>query len=314
VGSKGKPGDWMIQLSDLAAVWGVSHQGVHKYLKDNGFKPQILNGRAFFPPEMARKAMLSRGIEYNKKIVSFLMLKGGAGKTSSALNVAIRANMYGARVLLIDLDQQGNLSLAMGIQDESMPVWVHIIEGKTSIKKAIKLLSSSLHIIPSNLSNSVLDRRLLDGKKNLAIAVKQHIDEVRNEYDLIIIDTAPNLSAINTAAASASDIVVLPVYPDKFAFDGLKKTLADLKHTKKEFQVGFSEKVLFNKFDGREIASHELLKLCFANYSELMLKGFIRTCSEIKNTIQTSKTVFSRKTTAKEDYDIVTRELLELPV
>jgi len=300
----------MIMISDLSPVWKISHPGTHQYIKNNDFKSIVIGAKAYLPPEEARKAMESRGLTYPQKVVSVHMLKGGVGKTTIALNVGIRAAMYGARVLLIDLDQQANLSFALDIMDENSEVWVDLLEGKCGIDNIIREHAPNLHIIPSNLNNSVLDKTILNGKRNVATAVSQYLEPVMDRYDLVLIDTAPNLSAINTAAACASDLVILPVTPDKFSFDGLKKTFDDLDEVRREFEADFEKRVVFNKFDARETSSHQLLKVCIAEYGDHMLQAFIRTSSEVKNTIRTGRTIFNKKSTAKEDYDVVTRELL----
>lgn len=302
--------DFMITLQDLAAFAGISTQALHKYIKKNGFQPVIVNKRAYMLPEETRKLLIKRRHVFQRKTISFQMLKGGCSKTTTALNVGIRANMYGARVLLIDLDQQANLSFSFGLEDPDAPVWIDLAEDSCTIEDIIVKVTPTLHVIPSNLNNSLLDKTLLSGTKNISKAISKHLSRVTGEYDLILIDTAPNLSAINTAAACASDTVILPVTPDKFAFSGLSKTLNDLESIKDEFRASFATKVLFTKFDGRETASHELLKLCLANHSNSMLKAFIRVSSDIKNTIRSRRTIFSRKTTAKEDYDLLTREVL----
>lgn len=308
--------EYMMPLLDLAAFTGVSSQAIHKSVKTKGLQTYVIGGRSYLSPEAAREFMLTRGYQYRKLVLSLQMLKGGVAKTTTAMNVAIRANMYGARVLLIDLDQQANLSFAFNVEDQDARVWVDVLEGKSSIQEVIKQVTPTLHLIPSNLNNSVLDRILLSGKRNVATGVSQYLDQVKGNYDLVIIDTAPNLSAINTAASCASDRVVLPVNPDKFSFVGLAKTISDLENIKREFKAKFEPKILFTKFDGRETASHELLKLCIANYGDHMLKGFIRTSTDFKNTIQSGRTIFDQKSSAKakEDYDLITREILGLPL
>lgn len=302
--------DFLILLSDLAAAIGITNQALHKYIKGNNFETLISTNRAYLTAETARRVMISRGFQYKRQIFSLQMLKGGVAKTTTAMNIGLRANMYGARVLLIDLDQQANLSFAFGIEDPDAFVWVDIIEGKTSIEKTIRYISPTLHIIPSNLNNSMLDRVLLNGKRNVGTGVSQYLNLIRDNYDLIILDTAPNLSAINTAASCASDIVVLPVNPDKFSFAGLTKTLEDLNKIRSEFKATFEPKILFTKFDGRETSSHELLKICLVNFGDQMMKAFVRTSTEVKNTIRTGKTIFEHKSNAKDDYDLVTRELI----
>jgi len=308
--------EYMMPLLDLADFTGVSPQAIHKSVKTKGLQTYLIGGRSYLSPEAAREFMLSRGYQYRQLVLSLQMLKGGVAKTTTAMNVAIRANMYGARVLLIDLDQQANLSFAFNFEDADALVWVDALEGKASIQGLIQKITPTLHLIPSNLNNSMLDRVLLSGKKNIASGVSQYLDQVKANYDLIIIDTAPNLSAINTAASCASDMVLLPVNPDKFSFVGLAKTVSDLENVKREFKAKFEPKILFTKFDGRETASHELLKLCIANYGDHMLKGFIRTSTDFKNTIRSGRTIFDQKSNvkAKEDYDLITREILGLPL
>lgn len=302
--------DFLILLSDLAATVGITNQALHKYVKTNGFETLLSTNRAYITAETARKVMLARGFQYKHQVISLQMLKGGVAKTTTAMNIGLRSNMYGARVLLIDLDQQANLSFAFGIEDPDALVWLDIIEGKTSIENTIRQVSPSLHIIPSNLNNSMLDRVLLNGKRNVGSGISQYLATIRDRYDLIILDTAPNLSAINTAASCVSDIVVLPVNPDKFSFAGLTKTLEDLGKIKAEFDAAFEPKILFTKFDGRETSSHELLKMCLVNFGSQMLKAFVRTSTEVKNTIRTGKTIFEHRSNAKDDYDLVTRELM----
>jgi chromosome partitioning protein len=90
--------------------------------------------------------------------------------------------------------------------------------------------------------------------------------------------------------------------------------LEDLKDLEKEFDLQFEKRVLLTRFDARESASHQILGQCVEKFEDLLLKSYIRTSSEIKNTIRTQKTIFATKSNAKADYDQVTRELLKLEV
>lgn len=267
---------------------------------------------AHLDPHNVRKFMYAKGYRFPHQVISFQMLKGGVAKTTSALNFGLRAAMYGAKVLFVDLDQQANLTYALGVDAEDLPVWVDIVEKKNSIKETRVNVDQGIDLIPSSLNNSVLDRVLLTGQKNWALSVKAPLKEIFDEYDFVIIDTAPNLSAINTAVTCASDVVVLPINPDKFSLMGVRKHRADLQDLKKEFELDFQEKILFTRFDGREASSALFLEQCLSEFSDILMKNYVRTSSDIKNTIATSKTIFSTKSHAKEDYDLVTRELLEL--
>src|SRR5437868_10112019 len=157
------------------------------------------------------------------KVISVQMLKGGVAKTTSALNIGLGAAQYGARVLFIDMDQQANLTFALGVdidEAEEKSVWLDIVEKKATIQQCVMKLTDKIDLIPSNLNNSVLDRVLLNSNRNWSLAVKTPLEQIRKNYDLILIDTAPALSATNTAVTVASDEVILPVNPDRFSYLG----------------------------------------------------------------------------------------------
>ncbi|WP_347358412.1 ParA family protein [Bdellovibrio sp.] len=299
--------EFCITLSDLASFMELAPNQVKAkaevVLQKKLKSPWLL-------PEEVRALLLAEGYKYPQKVISIQMLKGGVAKTTSVLNMGLRAAMYGARVLFIDLDQQANLSFALGVEDESLPVWVDVVEKKKNIEECVRFVEPHVDLIPSSLNNSVLDRVLLNSNRNWAQAVKAPLEKIKHRYDLILIDTAPALSATNTAVTVASDEVILPVNPDKFAFLGLQKNLSELEDIKADFGLGFKKKVLFTKFDGRENFSHELLQKCIESFEDSLMKGYIRTSSEVKNTVRSGKSLFAGKSPVKSDYDFVTREML----
>jgi chromosome partitioning protein len=301
--------DFLLSTQDLAQLLDTEPQALLKEIETH---TGPLRHKSHLDPKTVRKYLSSQGFQYPQKIISFQMLKGGVAKTTSALNFGLRAAMYGARVLFVDLDQQANLTFALGQESEEHPVWVDIVEKKTTAEKATLKVDDNIDLIPSSLNNSVLDRVLLNSHRNWAQAVKAPLKEIQAFYDLIIIDTAPNLSAINTAATCASDLVILPINPDKFSMSGLQKNMEDLADLRSEFDLHFESKILLTRFDARESTSHEILAQCNEKYDKLLLKSYIRTSSEIKNTIRSQRTIFNAKSNAKTDYDQVTRELLNL--
>lgn len=299
--------EFCITLSDLASFMEISAAEVKK--KAERILQKKMRSTLLLPGE-ARTLMVAEGYKYPQKIISIQMLKGGVAKTTSVLNMGLRAAMYGAKVLFIDIDQQANLSFALGVEDESLPVWVDIAEKRKSIEECVRFIEPHVDLIPSSLNNSVLDRVLLNSNRNWAQAVKAPLEKIKHRYDLILIDTAPALSAVNTAVTVASDEIILPVNPDKFAFLGLEKNLLELEDIKADFDLTFDRKILFTKFDGRENTSHELLQRCIHSFENELMKGYIRTSSEVKNTVRSGKSLFAGKSTVKSDYDLVTREVL----
>ena len=267
---------------------------------------------SYLPSELVREYLIKKGFTFPQKIISFQMLKGGVAKTTSALNIGLRASMLGAKVLFVDLDQQANLSFALGHMDEAAPVWLDIFEKKVSLESAIKSINSHIDLIPSSLNNSVLERAFINSNRNWSESIKTQLAQVSLNYDLIIIDTAPALSATNTAVTIASDVVILPVNPDKFSILGFEKNYQELQEIKKDFKIDAQIKVLFTKYDAREKMSGEYLEAFIEKYPDILLKSYIRVSSDAKNTLATSKSIFSSKSSAKEDYHLVTLELMEL--
>lgn len=309
------PKDAQLSLSDLAYFFETEATLIEARLKKLDVKwksksTATLAPKATVEPKLVRALLEKSGYKIPRQIISFQMLKGGVSKTTSAFNFGWRAAQYGARVLFVDLDQQANLSFALGVDAENLPVWVDIVEKKTPIAKAIVPVTENIDLIPSSLNNSVLDRVLYTSHRNLATAVKAPLKEIQQDYDLIILDTAPSLSAINTAVTCASDVVILPINPDKFSMIGVRKHLDDLNEMRSDFDLEFETKVLFTRFDGRESASQAFLEECLELFENSLLKHYIRSSAEIKNALSGPRTIFATKNNAKEDYDGLTRELL----
>ena len=268
-----------------------------------------------FDPVQSRKILLSHGVRLpSSRVVSIQMLKGGVAKTTTVLNLALRASQFGLKVLIVDLDQQANLSYGvLGSEFGRRPVWIDSIEGGKSMDDLIVPITNHLHLIPSDLNNSMLERTLLLKRSNLATAILKPLSQIQPRYDLILMDTAPQLSAVNTAVACASDLVILPVNPDRFSIMGAQMTLKELKMISEEFMRGFECRVLFTKFDARERLSRELLAECTELFGSRMLDTYLRLSIDYRNTLESPKTIFdSKRSSAREDYSLLFEEILNL--
>lgn len=302
--------DFCLRFDDLADLFQLSTDQLKDQFKVFQLPFFLSQGKAFVAPDVVRSFLQGKGFNYRPQVLSFQMLKGGVAKTTSCLNVGLRAAMYGFRVLFMDLDQQANLSFALGVDDLEAPVFLNVLEKKISMKQAIRPLGGNIGLLASNLNNSVIERVLLQGVRNLSRVVRGPIEEVLGDYDLILMDTAPSLSALNTAVTCASDRIILPINPDKFTLFGVQKHLADLEQIKEDFSAGYDIKILFTKYDGRESSSQAYFQQSLNLFGSKLLPTYVRQTADIKNTIATGKTIFDFKGNAKEDYDRVTRDLL----
>lgn len=302
-----------IDLADC--LGGISVQAVYKALKAYEIQTETKkNKRIFIPSNGVRKLLEERGFKYPKLNLSFQIVKGGVGKTSLSFCLALRASHYGARVLVIDLDQQGNLTRSLNVEARGLPVWMNIIRDESDIETAIVKISDSLHLIPSNLNNSRLDVELTQSSRNLKDIIHDIISPIRNKYDLVIMDCPPAINKINAAVTCSSDIIIIPINPDPYAMDGLDFTLSELQKLKKEFKLHFEHLIVWNKYDGRERLGayymHELAKR--EDLVDKIMPVVCRTDTSIKNAIFSETSIFglSKKSPIKEDIDQFTKEVL----
>lgn len=301
-----------IEIADC--LGGMTVQGVYKALKTHNIQTNTSNRRKIIPPLGIRKLFEERGFKYPNSIISFQIVKGGVGKTSLSFCLAVRASHYGARVLVIDLDQQGNLTRSFNVEARDRPVWLNLFRDKVLIGDAIIPLSESLHLIPSNLNNSRLDTELTQSSANLKDLIRDAISPIRNSYDLIIIDCPPAINKINTAVTCASDLIIVPINPDPYAMDGLDFTLSELKRVKQEFKLAFDYRVVWNKYDARErlgaVYMHELTKR--GDIVNNILPVVCRIDVSMKNAIFDAKSVFElpKKAPIREDIDQFAKEIL----
>jgi chromosome partitioning protein len=294
---------------------GITVQGVYKALKSHNIPTETTNTkRKLIPSEGIRKLFEERGFKYPKANISFQIVKGGVGKTSLSFCLAVRSYHYGAKILAIDLDQQGNLTRSFNIEAREKPVWLNLFRDKVPIEDAIIPIAKNLHFIPSNLNNSRLDVELTQTTSNLRDMIKDIISPIRDEYDLVIIDCPPAINKINSAVTCASDVVLIPINPDPYAMDGLDFTLSELNRIKKDFKLSFDYRILWNKYDARErlgaVYMHALTKR--DNLVDKILPVVCRTDASMKNAIFDSKSVFElpKKAPIREDIDQFTKEIL----
>lgn len=304
--------------ADASVFLNQTVQNVHRLLKTKQLDWNKSANRVFFNHTTAQR-LFNLKFPTSTKVVAVQIVKGGPGKTSITKNIGIRASLYGAKVLLIDLDQQGNLSNDLINSAESTPVMIDLItDSELSVNDAIVPIFEGLDLIPSRLENSALDNTLTLEHHPLDRVFKDRIDSLRGKYDLILIDCPPAISASVAAAALASDLVVCPVAPEKYCLDGLKMTHGELLNLEKKFKRHIPFRIIMNKFDNRTLLSSDILEVLHksAVYGPKLYKTFVRASQEFSNTTAKKESIFDvlRITPAQEDIDALTREILDLNV
>lgn len=172
------------------------------------------------------------------RVLNICNLKGGVGKTITAVNMAcILGEVYGKRVLVIDNDKQGNTSRFFRRFDYEAPSIADVLTGKHTAEEVIKPTPySNVHIIPANMNLLLANREImLDMTRPQQSRLKDALTTILGTFDFCIIDNAPdeNMSVIN--ALVAGDDVLIPVKDDAFSFDGVREMVSCINQVRDNF-------------------------------------------------------------------------------
>lgn len=160
------------------------------------------------------------------KIISFSNQKGGVGKTTTCVNVAACVASKGYKVLLVDLDPQGNATSSVGVEKtEELKGIYNVIIGETNVIEVVaKTKFDNLDIIPADLNLAGAEVELVQMNSREHI-LKNSLDIVRNSYDYIFIDCPPSLGLLTINALTASDSIIIPILCEFLSLEGLSQLM-----------------------------------------------------------------------------------------
>lgn len=187
------------------------------------------------------------------KIISVTNQKGGVGKTTTCVNLASYIADTGKRVLLIDMDPQGNACSSLGVEIEKGKNSIYeVLLGEVDIKDAIyPSVLKTLSVIPStvDLSGAEVDLVYVDNREKV---LKEALKEVKSDYDYIFIDCPPSLGLLTVNALTATNTIIIPIQCEYFALVGLGQLMNTVrlikKHLNPEIEI---EGVLLTMKDNR---------------------------------------------------------------
>lgn len=193
------------------------------------------------------------------KVISLVNQKGGVGKTTTSINLSASLAVLNKKVLLIDLDPQGNTTTGVGINKADIERSIYdVLTEKCRIDEAIiKTKYSKLFVLPATINLAGLDIELIEKGQNdpgfsKGTQLKKHIDMIKDSFDYIIIDCPPSLGLITTNALTASNSVIIPVQCEFFALEGIMQLLNTIMLAQKSLNPNLEiEGVLLTMLDSR---------------------------------------------------------------
>ena len=193
------------------------------------------------------------------KIIALVNQKGGVGKTTTSINLSASLGMLGKRVLLVDLDPQGNSTTGLGIEKGDIKKSIYdLLIGKARIGDVIlKSRFRNLYVVPATISLAGADIELMelsriDKSFTKNTQLKKHLDIAKETFDYILIDCPPSLGILTTNALTAADSVIIPVQCEFFALEGIMQLLNSIMLAQKTLNPTLDiEGVLLTMLDNR---------------------------------------------------------------
>ena len=193
------------------------------------------------------------------KIIALVNQKGGVGKTTTSINLAASLGELNKKVLLIDLDPQGNSTTGLGVNKGDIAKSIYdLLTDKASVRDVVvKTKFKNLYLIPATINLAGVDIELIEKSKmepgfSKVGQLKKHLDGAKDMFDFILIDCPPSLGIITTNALTASNSVIIPVQCEFFALEGITQLLNTVLLAQKNLNPTLDiEGVLLTMLDSR---------------------------------------------------------------
>ncbi|WP_069298465.1 ParA family protein [Neptunicoccus sediminis] len=214
------------------------------------------------------------------KILSIANQKGGVGKTTTAINLGTALAAVGKRVLLLDLDPQGNASTGLGIDPTKRNVTMYdVLVEQTPIKEAImRTQVPNLFLMPSSVDLSSADVELVDDQRRV-LRLRKALEELNSyddEFDYVLVDCPPSLNLLTLNALAASQSVIVPLQAEFFALEGLSQLMLTIREVRQSLNPILKiEGIVLTMFDGRNNLSQQVEQDVRENLGDLVYSTII---------------------------------------
>jgi chromosome partitioning protein len=208
-------------------------------------------------------------------VISFANQKGGVAKTTTTLNLAVAFRESGHRVLCVDLDPQGNLTMSQGIDPDKVEQSMYdVLVDKVPISEVIQQREIDLAVASIDLAGAEIAMSTQIGRER---SLEKALAEVEADYDFVCIDTPPSLGLLTINALTASDKVIVPVQCEYLSMRGLVQLQNTLEMIKENLNPGVEiEGILPTMLDSRTVHAKEAVEILEENFGELVFKSRIR--------------------------------------
>ena len=249
------------------------------------------------------------------KTIAITNQKGGVGKTTTAVNLAVAIARLNKKVLLIDLDSQSNATIALGQRPkEKNSAIYNMLTGHIAASKAVVAgVEKNLDMILGSKELASINITMAS-EEDHQYQMKNQLETIKDQYDYIFIDCPPSLGAINTMALTASDSVLIPIQTEHFAMEGIRQLFSTIRVVQRLFNKDLGiEGILVTMFDQRTTLSNEIKDLIQKTFENKAFKSFIPRNVKLAEAPATKKSIFDHAANSEgaKAYKKLAKELVK---
>jgi len=246
------------------------------------------------------------------KVQMFYNVKGGTGKSTLTAQYVMRASMMGLRVLAIDLDGQGHLTVNLDILDaHERPTIYDVLINDLPIQESVINVAPGLDLIPANLGVCNIEIPL-NNKPRREYRLSEALAKIADQYDVIVADTNPAASILNGSMLVAAGLVNVVCATNPLSFHGMSLVMTTIEDLEREFRHKLEVRIVPNMYDNREVISQEVLGELRSQFPENCAKTVINRSADLNEATKRRTVVLdvNMKGAGAQDLTELTHELI----